>query len=141
MYAMQACWFWATIEEKGLFALRSDLKMHKYCDRAKRWEPSLEFEGSKRTVCCLLLGHYECIGVWVCRLESDEQEFVLQQEEVVAAGWHSLAEVEQFPVFAGPVLSSMFASCKAYAEGRFSGISAEKLANGFNARSSLVLQV
>lgn len=74
------------------------------------------------------------------RLMGEEQEVRLQQEEVVAAAWHPLADVERYPVFSGPSLAAVFATCRDFADGRSDGIRAETLANGFNVHSSLLLR-
>lgn len=74
------------------------------------------------------------------RLLKAEQEIKLQKHELAAADWHSLEAAEQFPLFqSGEMFRSIFAVCKAYAAGQYRGMRGQKLENGFNPKSDLLV--
>ena len=67
---------------------------------------------------------------------------MLQRDELVAADWHPLDEVERLPIFqSGPLFKSIFASCKAYADGSYAGLQSSHLAHGRLQRTDLLFSM
>lgn len=75
----------------------------------------------------------------LCRLAAPNQKLMVQRDELVAADWHPLEAVENMPIFqSGPLFQSIFACCKAYAEGSYPGLQALQLAHGRLQRTDLL---
>ena len=76
----------------------------------------------------------------ICRLLQEEQEIKIQKHELFAADWHSLEAAEQYPLFqSGEMFRSIFAVCKAYANGQYAGMTSRRLENGFNPKFDLLI--
>ena len=88
----------------------------------------------------IILGMYPDTQKLFCRMADQRQTIEVQKTELAAADWHDLNTAENFPIFQkGPMFKSIWACCKAYAAGTYTGIKGKKLENGFNPNLDLLI--